>query len=312
LDEDAARKRVNRALEKLRAVLSKNKIATTSALAMTLSANAVQIAPAGLAATLVSASLASASAGTATTLTLVKILAMTKLQTAFISAAIVVGVATPVVIQQQAKLRQQNSSLRQQGDQLAQAQAENDRLARLLAETGAKQTVSSNQFSELLRLRGEVGTLRRQTNELGKLLAKNSQLRSSPAAATKPAIKAQSTAGQETMPRESWAFAGYADPESAFQSTFWALSHGEAKTFVASLSPDGSDFKDSQGKSEEDALAARAHDIDNVTAFKIIDRNAVSDDEVILTVFASGIDQAAKFKMQRVGLEWKFAGNIKE
>ena len=64
LNENAARMRVERALEKLRAVFLRRGVAATAALASVISANAVQIAPAGLAATLTSASLAGAGTGT--------------------------------------------------------------------------------------------------------------------------------------------------------------------------------------------------------------------------------------------------------
>ena len=57
LNENAARMRVERALDKLRALLGKRGISTTAALASVISANAVQLAPASLAATLTTTSL---------------------------------------------------------------------------------------------------------------------------------------------------------------------------------------------------------------------------------------------------------------
>ena len=73
LGENAARMRVERALEKLRAKLVGRGITTTAAaLSAAISVNAVQVVPAGLAATLSSASLAGAATGTGTTLTLLK------------------------------------------------------------------------------------------------------------------------------------------------------------------------------------------------------------------------------------------------
>ncbi len=59
LNENAARMRVERALEKLRALLTKRGIATGAALASVISANAVQTAPGTMVAALASASLAS-------------------------------------------------------------------------------------------------------------------------------------------------------------------------------------------------------------------------------------------------------------
>jgi RNA polymerase sigma factor (sigma-70 family) len=78
--EDAARKRVDRALEKLY-VLLKHRGATLSAAALgaALAAEAVTAAPAGLAGTVARAALASAAAGTATTLGVLKSMALAKL-----------------------------------------------------------------------------------------------------------------------------------------------------------------------------------------------------------------------------------------
>src|ERR1017187_8218519 len=67
LSEDAARKRVSRALHRLRVVLAGRGLSTTiTALSATLTTQAVQVAPAGLAAKLAKAALISASSTAAT------------------------------------------------------------------------------------------------------------------------------------------------------------------------------------------------------------------------------------------------------
>src|ERR1039457_2915832 len=111
LNENAARMRVERALEKLRAIFAKRGITTATALASLISANAVQIAPANLAATLTTASIATAGTGT---FTLLKIMTMTKLKLAF-SAIVVAGAATVLIVQHQTqnKLLDGNGSLQQ-------------------------------------------------------------------------------------------------------------------------------------------------------------------------------------------------------
>ncbi len=310
LSEDAARKRVDRALEKLRAFLSKSG-ATATALAAALSANAVQVAPVGLATTLTTASLTGTVVGTGVTLTFVKLITMTKLQSAIVGAVVIAGVATPLVIQQQSKLRQENESLRKQAEQLAPVQADNERLSNLVAETASSQKVASNQLSELLRLRGEVAGLRSQSDEMKKLAAENQRLRSSLASGSAAKHGAQTGSAEDTLPKESWAFVGYADPESALQSMVWAMTHGDTKTFLASLSPGSPVFRDAQEKGEHE-MAEHNKEIDGVTGFKIINKESVSDDEAVLTVYAFGIDHTAKFKFQRDGSDWKFAGPIKD
>jgi RNA polymerase sigma factor (sigma-70 family) len=172
LNENAARMRVERALEKLRAVFVKRGITTASALASIISANAVQLAPANLAATLTTTSIATAGTGT---FTILKIMTATKLKLAF-SAIVVAGAATAFVHQQQTqnKLRAQNESLQQQ---IAQLQTDNGNFSNRLANISGSKKLSEEQFNELLKLRGEVGVLRRQLDELEKVREENQRLR---------------------------------------------------------------------------------------------------------------------------------------
>jgi RNA polymerase sigma factor (sigma-70 family) len=171
LNENAARMRVGRALEKLRDIFTKRGVTTATALASVISANAIQIAPANLAATLTTASIATVGTGT---FTFLKIMTMTKLKLAF-SAIFVAGATTALVVQHQAqeKLRAENESLTQQ---IAQLQTDNANFSNQLANAGDSKKLADDQFNELLKLRGEVGILRRQVSELGQLREENRQL----------------------------------------------------------------------------------------------------------------------------------------
>ena len=108
--EDAAQKRVSRALGKLHAVLKRRGVGlSTGALASILAGEAVAAAPAGLASatagTVLTAAASAAGAGvtSATLLTLLKIGVMTKLKASIAVAILVTGVATPWVVQHQAR-----------------------------------------------------------------------------------------------------------------------------------------------------------------------------------------------------------------
>jgi RNA polymerase sigma factor (sigma-70 family) len=160
ISDDAAQKRVSRAVEKLREFFSKRKITIgASGLAVLISANAVQAAPVGLALTIANASLAAAG----TTLTFMKIATATKLKLA-LGAIVVAGAVTAFVVQQQnqTKLRGENESLQQQ---IAQLQADNAGLSNRIATIGEANQLPAAQFDELLKLRGETGVLRRQLDE---------------------------------------------------------------------------------------------------------------------------------------------------
>jgi RNA polymerase sigma factor (sigma-70 family) len=161
LNENAARMRVERALEKLRDIFTKRGITTATALASVISANAVQLAPANLAATLTTTSIAAAGTGT---FTLLKIMTATQLKLG-IGAIVVAAVATAFVLLNQAQknLRAENELLRQQ---IAQLQTDNESLSNRLAVAANSKSLSDEQFNELLKLRGEVTRLRQQQKVL--------------------------------------------------------------------------------------------------------------------------------------------------
>jgi RNA polymerase sigma factor (sigma-70 family) len=171
LNENAARMRVERALEKLRLVFAKRGITTAATLASVLSVHAIQTAPVQLAATLTAGSLTTTGTGT---FTLLKIMTATKLKLG-LSVLLAAGAATALVVQHQAQeqLRQQNALLQQQE---AQLQTEKADLSHQLANVSDSSKLTDAQFNELLKLRGEVSVLRQQTGELAKLRDQNSQL----------------------------------------------------------------------------------------------------------------------------------------
>ena len=167
--EDAARKRVNRALEKLRGLLKRRGVLlSTAALSSALGAQAVSAAPVGLAAVVSSSALVTAAAGGGTALTILQIMSMTKLQGGVI-AAITVALSIPLVVQYQAKsrLEDENQALRAQVEEVAVLAEENERLSNLVAQAKRQSAPSTNneQFRELMKLRGEVAVLRKTATE---------------------------------------------------------------------------------------------------------------------------------------------------
>ena len=126
LSEEAARKRVDRALDKLRSLLSRRGITASATVANLISANAVQPAPVGLTAVVTSAAQAG-TAGTGAQLAFVKIMSMTKLSV----TALVFGVVATVLLTQHSRttLRGENQALRRQLEEL---QSENNRLSALV------------------------------------------------------------------------------------------------------------------------------------------------------------------------------------
>jgi hypothetical protein len=117
---------------------------------------------------------------------------------------------------------------------------------------------------------------------------------------------------QVDFPRSSWMNAGYADPVSAFETSFWAASQNDGKTLLASLSPDlqqqlGLNLTRA-GISPEDFLSQdknSASHLNGVAGFHVVKSEVVSDTEVRLHLSIQGKQGERTFKMKKVGNEWK-------
>jgi RNA polymerase sigma factor (sigma-70 family) len=174
--EDAAQKRVSRALEKLQLLLQHRGITLpAAALAAGLASEALTAAPAGLAASIAAGALTGAVTGGAAS-SLLSLTILAKLKVGLIGVLLVGGVATPLLLQHrsQVALREDNNSLRERIQQLEGTSEENERLSNLL--NAATSPIPADQLHELLRLRNEVGMLRSQTNRLEELRKDNRRL----------------------------------------------------------------------------------------------------------------------------------------
>jgi len=166
ISDDAAQKRVSRALERLRDYFTKRGITVgAGGLVAVIAANAVPAAPAGLAATLSATALAGTAATTSTVIAATtKTLAMTTLQKTFVTATVAVLAGAGIYeARQSTHLTIKNRVLQ---EQLAEAVSETGDLSNQLAEVRGTYRLTDDQLRELLRLRGEVGMLRGQLREV--------------------------------------------------------------------------------------------------------------------------------------------------
>ena len=205
LNENAARMRVERALEKLRATFSTRRGIRLRRLASVISANAVQLAPAGLAATLTTLRLRGRNWNN---FTLLKIMTATKLKLG-ISALFVAGATTAFVVQYQAqeKLRAENESLTQQ---IAQLQADNKSISNRLADVSDFKKMPDDSIAELLKLQGEVSVLKRQANEANQK-AQVAEQKLSATLSAKAQFESQEVSAMSNMKQLGLAMFLYAD-----------------------------------------------------------------------------------------------------
>jgi len=174
-NEEAARKRVTRAVDKLHGLLKVRGVSlSAAALGTVLATETMTAAPVGLAASIASTALAGASIGTGLSAALIKMATMTKVQASVLGAVVLVGAASMLVQHRaQAALQEVDKSLQQQSAELARQQAENARLAGLIPAGDAR----ANSLNDLLSLRVEVESLRKQTNSLAMSLEEIRRLR---------------------------------------------------------------------------------------------------------------------------------------
>lgn len=324
--EDAAKMRVNRALERLRRFFAQRGVAlSTTAVGGAIAANAVQAAPAAVATSII-VSVGGGTIVAASTLTLVKgvleLVTITKLKLGVISAVVALGVATPLVLQQQtnARLREENRALHAQTIQLPAEPAPTP----AVDETEVART--QQEHLELLRLRSEVGRLRTQEKELAKLRAagRNSSV----------ASPATPQPGTIDLPKDSWADAGFTTPQAVLQTRGWAVLNGNRERFKESLHITDGAKKILEGMVEQmiasspDPAAARKQIADNglgmedamlfpmiaenqnrnYTGYRVLSQQSTSADETILeieTTMGSGAAKQETLKFQKFGNDWK-------
>jgi RNA polymerase sigma factor (sigma-70 family) len=160
--EEAAQKRVNRAVDRLRDILNRRGISVgTKGLAVVIVANAVQAAPSGLSAAMSTAtSLAGTVVGTSNAVATTHAIAMTTLQKTIVGATLAIAVGTGVYEARQASnLRGELHALQRKHHPLAGRISEltgelDDALRRIDGLRDDNERLRSNS-AELARLRGE-------------------------------------------------------------------------------------------------------------------------------------------------------------
>lgn len=219
ISEDAARKRVARALERLRGLLGSRGVKTSStALAAMLLANSVQAAPATFLAGLAAAS--TVAFGDNATLALIT---MSKLKITAVTALIVIGAGAPLLIE-----FQKNRALRSEVEQLRRAQEVSLKTAVQLQPDAPSDELERlrSEHAELMRLRGEIALLRAQREPTA---VRNA------ASAEEPTSTATRSYNNVYWAADSWKNVGTETPDAAFQTLLWSASKSGDPNVTKSL-----------------------------------------------------------------------------
>lgn len=193
-------------------------------------------------------------------------------------------------------LRRENQVLMQQDTQSADVRQANPQPAGPQTQGSPPAALPEEQFRELLKLRGEVGRLRQQAKPVAADTGAN------PAAApAQPLVD---------LPKESWAFAGYAEPQSAFRSFLWAGTTGDAKKMLESMIPEVRQEAKTPADEQRMAKIISAN-VSKWTGVGILAQQMPDESHIVYTVNikgAGGREAIIKMCLKRIGAEWKYAG----
>lgn len=171
ISDDAAQKRVGRAVDRLREFFTNKKAAIgAGGLAALISANAVQSAPVGLAATIsTAAALTGTAIQTSTLVATTKTIAMTTFSKSLITAALAALAGTAIyAAHQNSKLRGEVQRLQQEqaplAEQVQQFQQSYEDATNQMAGLQMENAQLESNNSELLALRNEVARLEKKVN----------------------------------------------------------------------------------------------------------------------------------------------------
>ena len=292
-NEDAAQKRVSRALEKLRDAFRKRGVTVSGGIvAAALGVAGTQAAPAGLAGVIATASLAGAGTaawGTFSAVTFMK----SKLALGIVGAAIV---ATTLAWQQRnvTRLADENAGLQRQ---VVAMRTTADTTMVPSTTDPAERSRLDQEHAELLRLRGEVGQLRRRNAGVS-----GAEPRSAP---NKP-----------EGPAATYAAIGAATPNAGLERLILASLSGDAKGVTKFAS-----WRRGEGVPEELATQLREPFTRNLTntfasndgKVRILNQRAESD--TLVRARVEWLDQTGKANLAELRFaledgEWKPAFNI--
>ena len=213
----------------------------------------------------------------------------------------------------QLQVRAKNEELERQAAAFAELATENARLSNLVAQA-ANDSLSAEQFHELLRLRGDIGILRQAAAEIEKLRARNERAKAQLAKPAVPSAAPDPEKIQAHWPRAQLAMAGYADPAAAVETTLWAMTRNDPNALAASVTSNANSRLTREqwynhGPPAEELASATQKIADSLTAdtgFDVVAQEFPVQDQATVAVYFEGEGQTRKFCLQRITGEWKF------
>jgi hypothetical protein len=228
----------------------------------------------------------------------------------FALVAMVLAIWTASAHRQRLALQQEHRALARELEQL-NATVERNKNSAQLEMRSESHWASDEDSRDVLRLRGELAVLRQQVGDLDKVQEENRQEHATAGRASQKLTNSQ-PATADYWPRDSWAFAGFATPADALQSSLWAANNGDLKMLAASVTGDMQKMLSGVlgGKSETQAAIEAVDEVSKFKSVRIIRREMVSADTALLTVAFEDRTETHtdKMLMKLVDNAWKIAG----
>jgi hypothetical protein len=224
-----------------------------------------------------------------------------------ISAAVITGTVIYLVQQRQVqRLQADNQSLLAQQ---AKASAEQEAAAKAARATKEQLGRLQKDRAELLRLRNEVGQLRRERDALKQRLGQ-------------PAAGAGQSASEpgSYITKEQLAFVGYATPEAALESTTWAMFKGTYEQVLAGFNAEMAKEISQDATSRQQFETQRDTTAAAFKGIQILARKTLDGDQVELKVkldadpLPNGQEELPPVMIQpmvKAGNQWKVGGSTR-
>lgn len=313
LTEDAARMRVNRALEKLRGVFGKLGITGSAAwLGTTLTASATASVPAGLGATITTAILGGTAVAAATTAIVTQTTATTmnlfnlKTTAAILGAAAVTGTTTYFVQEQEAeRLRADYQTINEAHGKLAAEQQDARELVQLRDEQIA---ALKRDVGDLPRLRGEVD---RPNRELVAIRNENDSLKKPMTHSGMVSTQAYGSAAGSNPPRAisvskgDYAFSGHDSPQNAWQSLLWSIVQNNVEVCRNSMTENARSYVPGLESFSSGSIPDQLKKgfMGNPAGYQILEVSPLPHGESLIKVRMEGSEWIYEVVFQRTGEE---------
>jgi hypothetical protein len=212
-----------------------------------------------------------------------------------------------------ATLRGRVESAAAQAQTIADLDAQNVRLSRIVDKLKNTKSLSHDEMTELLKLRSNIGQARQLVAARPGLQAANTMLRKAEAIRQEQLSQAQAAANY--WPKDQMAYAGLATPDDTLRTFLWAMasSNLNLNAFLSYSTPEAvadmqREWKD-KGLSSDQQQAQLQAIADSLTSgsegFHIVNEQLPSPDLAVIDLSFDGGEAVRTFILQKIDGQWK-------